>query len=85
LVGKVAYAEYDGKAICELRPLDDRGWLLAEVHVADNVLVPPPLRDAARQKCAEHGIMNLAAPAGGNEWKSVKRMIRQGDPFALGG
>jgi hypothetical protein len=84
LGGRVAFGEFDGRAICELRPLaDGLGWLLADVHVADNALVPPPVRDAARQKCAEHGIVNLAMPESSTAWKSVKRMIRQVDPFAF--
>jgi hypothetical protein len=86
LVGRVAFAEFTGgsqPAICEFRPLSGGlGWLLAEVHIERNGIVPPDVRAAAQRKCAEFGIVHVAVPEAG-EWRSVRRMIRQVDPFAF--
>jgi hypothetical protein len=86
LVGRVAFAEFTGgsqPAICELKPLSgDLGWLLADVYGERNGLVPPDVRAAAQQKCAGFGIVHIAVPDAG-EWRSVRRMIRQVDPFAF--
>jgi hypothetical protein len=86
LVGRVAFAEYVGgsaPAICEFRPLSGGlGWLLSDVHVERNGLVPPDLRAAAQAKCASFGIAHVAAPDAG-EWKSLRRILRQVDPFAF--
>jgi hypothetical protein len=86
LVGRVAFAELasgSAPAICELRPLSGGlGWLLADVHVERNSIVSPDVRVAAQQKCADFGIAHVAVPDAG-EWRSVRRMIRQLDPFAF--
>jgi hypothetical protein len=87
LVGRVAFAVFVGgsaPAICEFRPLSGGlGWLLAAVHLEQNALVPPDLRAAAQAKCASVGIVHVAAPDAG-EWKSMRRLLRQVDPFAFG-
>lgn len=86
LVGRVAFAEFTSvsdKVICEFRPLSgDRGWLLVDVHAARNGLAPRELRQSAEEKCASLGIPHIAAPEAG-DWRSVRRMIRSAEPFAL--
>lgn len=86
LVGRVAFAEFTGvsdKVICEFRPLSSGcGWLLVDVHAARNGLAPRELRQSAEEKCASLGIPHIAAPDAG-DWRSVRRMIRSAEPFAL--
>lgn len=86
LVGRVAFAEFTGATanmICEFRPLSSgRGWLLVDVHAPRNGLAPRELRQAAEEKCASLGIPHIAAPDAG-DWRSVRRLIRRAQPFAL--
>lgn len=86
LIGRVAFAELttmSAKVICEFRPLSGGcGWLLTDVHIERNGMVPRELREAAQQKCAQFGVPHIAQPEE-TEWRSVRRMTRQADPFAF--
>ena len=81
LVGQVAFAEFRGEAILELHPLSGGfGWLLADVHVARNALVPEELRAAAVHACTNIGIP--AVERGGGELRPYARFTYHMGLFA---
>lgn len=60
LVGRAAYAVFQGKAILEFRPLSDgHGWILWEVHSPHNEMSPRGLLEAAANACTEIGIPHI--------------------------
>lgn len=79
LAGQVAFAEYRREAIAELRPLTlGRGWLLEQVHVARNALVPAELAQAVEAKCATFGIPRVDARDADEDWRRYRRFVRDG-------
>lgn len=77
LIGQVAFAEFRGEAIVELRPLTlDRGWLLDAVHVARNAHVPSTLAEEVERKCAAMGIPSFDQRDTGEDWRRYVRFAR---------
>ena len=78
LAGAVAFAEFRETMLLEFRPMSDGGWLLEDIHVANNGRVPECDRLAAREMCAGHGIPHLEAqrntPVG---WSSLDALLRR--------
>jgi hypothetical protein len=72
LVGLAAYAEYRDM-ILEFRPLANGfGWILEDVHIAGNALVPTDVRAVAEAKCRELGIPYIDR----DRRPSISRMCR---------
>lgn len=77
LIGQVAFAEFRGEAIVELRPLTlGRGWLLDAVHVARNAHVPTSLAQEVERKCAAIGIPSFDQRDTGEDWRRYVRFVR---------
>lgn len=78
LAGQVAFAEFRNETIVELRPLTlEKGWLLEQVHVARNALVPSELAAATRMKCATLGIPHVDACDAGEDWRRYRRFVSE--------
>jgi hypothetical protein len=79
LAGQVAFAEFQRECIVEFRPLSlGKGWLLAEVHVARNGLVPSELAKAVEAKCEALGIPHVDQRDDGEDWRRYRRFLRSG-------
>jgi hypothetical protein len=83
LLGMAAFAEFHGEAIIEFRPLSNGvGWILWEVHALGNGIVPEPVAQAARQKCAELGIPHVERRQDTGDWRRYRQFIGGEDwPF----
>lgn len=79
LAGRAAFAEFrhdDDLAILEFRPLTAGfGWLLHEVHVKKNGLVPVQIQQAAEQKCASLGVPSISRPNPSDDWRRLNRFM----------
>lgn len=81
LIGQVAFAEFRGEAIVELRPLTlDRGWLLDAVHVPRNAHVPSTLAEEVERKCAGIGVPSFDQRDTGEDWRRYVRLVRDSGP-----
>ena len=79
LAGQVAFAEFRCEAIVEFRPLTlGKGWLLEQVHVARNALVPTELAEAVETKCDALGIPHLDSRDADEDWRRYRRFVRNG-------
>lgn len=79
LAGQVAFAEFRGAAIIELRPLTlGKGWLLYDVNVERNGWVSDEVGAAARAKCEGLGIPHLDRRDGEEDWLRYRRFVRNG-------
>lgn len=79
LAGQVAFAEFRGETILELRPLSlGKGWLLHDVHVSRNGFVDSELAEAARLKCETLGIPAVEPRDRGEAWRRYRRFVRNG-------
>jgi hypothetical protein len=78
LAGSVAFVEFQDSMLIEFRPMSNGGWLMGDVHIANNERVSDADRNAAEEVCAEHGIPHMAyqrqPPAG---WRSIENMLRR--------
>jgi hypothetical protein len=82
LSGALAIAEFRGEALLEFRPLTMApGWMLREVHVHGNDVVPREILEAAKAKCAALQIPFIDQPHDRN-WRMLQLMIREPAPFA---
>ncbi len=77
----MAFAEFRGEAIVELRPLTlDKGWLFDAVHVARNAHVPTSLAEDVERKCAAMGIPSFDQRDTGEDWRRYVRLVRDSGP-----
>lgn len=76
LVGRAAYAEYRDM-ILEFRPLANGfGWILEDVHITGNAVVPADARRTAEAKCRELGISYIDRD-GRPEFSRMCRLLRK--------
>jgi hypothetical protein len=86
--GQSAFAELkQAQAILEFRPLSlGLGWMLHDVHVAQNGHVDTKIVEAARAKCGGLGIPYIEDRDQGEDWRRYIRFmcadIRRGRPAA---
>jgi hypothetical protein len=82
LSGALAIAEFRGEALLEFRPLTlAPGWMLREVHVRGNDVVPREILAAAQAKCAALQIPVIDQPRDRN-WRMLQLIIRDPAPLA---
>jgi hypothetical protein len=79
LAGGIAFAIFRDEAVLELRPLTSGGgWILADVHVAQNALVRWELRRDAAAKCVSVGITSIDYRTAAMSLRSYKRFAGAG-------
>lgn len=79
LAGQVAFAEFRGECIVELRPLTlETGWVFHDAHVQRNGFVDWELAKAARLKCASVGIPAIDPRDDSEAWRRYRRFVRNG-------
>ena len=77
LAGQVAFAEFRGECLVELRPLTlEAGWVFHDVHVERNGFVDWELAKAARLKCQSLSIPAIDPRDDSEAWRRYRRFVR---------
>lgn len=78
VAGRMAIAEFRGEVLVEFRPLSiGKGWVIWTMHGHRNQPVQHNVAELAAARCEDRGIPRLDEGAGGDQWRSYRRITRQ--------